>query len=79
MEGEKKETSVQKGIYRHFKGREYLLIEIVNHSETLEKMVVYQALYGDFSYWVRPFDLFFEKVQVEGEWVSRFEFIKKQD
>jgi hypothetical protein len=79
MEGEKKETSVQKGIYRHFKGKEYLLINVVTHSETQEKMVVYQALYGDFSFWVRPFDLFFEKVQVEEEWVSRFEFIKKSD
>ena len=37
MEGEKKETSVQKGIYRHFKGRDYLLIEVVTHSETLEQ------------------------------------------
>lgn len=79
MEGENKETSVLKGIYRHFKGREYLLIEIVTHSETLEKMVVYQALYGDFSYWVRPYELFFEKVLVEGEMVSRFEFVKKSD
>jgi hypothetical protein len=79
MESEKKEALVQNGIYRHFKGREYLLIEIVTHSETLEKMVVYQALYGDFSFWVRPYDLFFEKVLVEGEMVSRFEFIKKSD
>ena len=79
MEDEKKEASVQKGLYRHFKGREYLLIEIVTHSETLEKMVVYQALYGDFSYWVRPYDLFFERVLLEGQYVPRFEFIQKQD
>ena len=79
MEGEKKEALVQKGIYRHFKGKEYLLIEIVTHSETLEKMIVYQALYGDFSYWVRPYDLFIEKVLVEGERVSRFEFVRTSD
>lgn len=79
MESEKKEASVQKGIYKHFKGREYLLIEIVTHSETLEKMVVYQALYGDFSYWVRPYDLFFEEVLVKGAMFSRFEFVKTSD
>jgi hypothetical protein len=79
MDGKIKEVSVKNGIYRHFKGKEYLLIEIVTHSETLEKMVVYQALYGDFSYWVRPYDLFFEKVLVEDKMVSRFEFVKTSD
>ena len=79
MEGEKNVALLQKGIYRHFKGREYLLIETVTHSETLEKMVVYQALYGDFSFWVRPYDLFFEKVLLDGQYVPRFEFVKKSD
>lgn len=42
------------GIYRHFKGNEYRLLYTAKHSETLEDMVVYQALYGERGIWVRP-------------------------
>lgn len=58
--------------YKHFKGKEYLVLSLANHSETLEKMVVYQALYGDFGIWVRPLDMFLEKVEVNGNLVNRF-------
>ncbi|MBN1067953.1 DUF1653 domain-containing protein [Clostridium botulinum] len=53
------------GIYRHFKGREYEVIDIAIHSETREKFVVYKALYGDFKIFIRPYDMFMSKVDKE--------------
>ncbi|NFO34260.1 DUF1653 domain-containing protein [Clostridium botulinum] len=53
------------GIYRHFKGREYEVINIAIHSETREKFVVYKALYGDFKTFIRPYDMFMSKVDKE--------------
>ncbi len=52
-----------KGIYRHYKGDYYIVEDIALHSETLEKMVVYRALYGDNKLWVRPYDMFVEEVE----------------
>lgn len=48
------------GIYTHYKGREYEVIEIATHSETEEKLVVYRALYGEHGLWVRPLEMFDE-------------------
>lgn len=62
-------------IYEHYKGMKYQVIGIAKHSETLEEMVVYQALYGDYGIWVRPKDMFFEKVEVNGKMVDRFKKI----
>lgn len=59
--------------YRHFKGNEYLVLYIAKHSETLEEMVVYQALYGEFGIWVRPLDMFLEQVGRQGVMIHRFE------
>ena len=67
---------MKKGIYRHYKGNEYELLYIANHSETLEKMVVYKALYGDGEIWVRPLSMWDEKVEVDGKEVLRFTFIR---
>lgn len=70
------------GIYRHYKkGTEYEVIGIARHSETLEELVIYKALYDspDFGYgalWARPKAMFLEKVMVDGKDVSRFEYIK---
>lgn len=66
---------IKPGLYRHYKGQEYLIDKTVLHSETRETMVVYQARYDDFSWWVRPLSMFFETVQVEGKEVQRFEWI----
>lgn len=62
--------------YRHFKGKEYLVLHIAKHSETLEELVVYQALYGEMGIWVRPLNMFMEQVEVKGQWVPRFEECK---
>ena len=59
--------------YRHFKGNEYLVLHLAKHSETLEAMVVYQALYGECGIWVRPQEMFLEQVEVNGNMINRFE------
>jgi hypothetical protein len=60
------------GKYRHYKGREYEVLAIAKHSETLAPMVVYRALYGDAGVWVRPLEMFQETVMVDGHLVPRF-------
>lgn len=62
--------------YEHYKGKRYKVLGVATHSETLEEMVVYQALYGEFGIWVRPKDMFLETVEVKGEKVSRFRRIE---
>ena len=64
------------GKYRHYKGNHYEVLGVAKHSETLEEFVVYKALYGDFSLWVRPLKMFFEEVEVNGKKVKRFEPVK---
>ena len=64
----------KKGTYKHYKGNLYELIGIATHSETLEKMVVYKALYGDGEVWVRPASMWNEEVEVDGKRVLRFEY-----
>ena len=65
----------EKGIYRHFKGNEYELIDIAKHSETLEPMVVYRALYGEGDIWVRPAAMWNETVTREGVTYQRFTYV----
>lgn len=64
---------IKKGIYRHYKGNLYEVIDIARHSESLEDMVVYRALYGDFKLWVRPLKMFLEDIEINGELQKRFE------
>ena len=62
------------GKYRHYKGNLYEVIGVARHSETLEEMVVYRALYGEGGLWVRPLGMFLETVSVDGKNVPRFAY-----
>ena len=64
--------SLTAGIYRHYKGQRYRVLGIAQHSETMEQVVVYQALYGDYGLWVRPAAMFCETVELDGEPIPRF-------
>lgn len=68
-------NTLKLGKYRHFKGKEYELLDIAKNSETLEEFVVYRALYGDHQLWIRPKAMFFEQLQRDGKEFSRFEYI----
>ena len=61
------------GRYRHYKGNEYEVMGIARHSETLEELVVYRALYGEGGLWARPLAMFTGTVEVDGRDVPRFE------
>lgn len=63
---------IKPGKYRHYKGNEYEVIAIARHSETLEPMVVYKALYGEGGYWVRPAEMWNQTVEVNGKKMPRF-------
>ena len=63
------------GRYRHYKGGEYRVLEIARHSETLEPIVIYQALYGERGLWVRPHAMFVETIVHNGRTEPRFRFI----
>jgi len=67
--------SIKPGKYTHFKGGAYEVIAMAKHSETLEEMVVYQALYGDGGIWVRPAVMWDEIVEYEGRRVKRFSYV----
>lgn len=69
------ENNIKIGKYRHFKGNEYRVLYLAKHSETLEEMVVYQALYGDKGFWVRPASMWNETVMHNGVSLRRFEYI----
>ncbi|MBO4938457.1 MAG: DUF1653 domain-containing protein [Oscillospiraceae bacterium] len=62
------------GKYRHFKGNEYELIAVATHSETMEPMVVYRALYGEGGLWVRPLSMWTETVERDGYHGPRFRY-----
>ena len=68
----KKCMSAVPGIYRHYKGQRYRVLGTARHSETLEELVVYQALYGEFGLWVRPATMFAGTVELDGRVVPRF-------
>ena len=65
-------TDPRPGRYRHYKGHEYRVLGLARHSETLEPLVVYEALYGERGLWVRPAAMFTETVTIDGQQVARF-------
>ncbi len=66
---------IKLGKYRHYKGNEYEVIGVARHSETLENMVVYRALYGEKALWVRPASMWNETVVRDGKEFKRFVYI----
>ena len=63
---------LENGLYQHYKGNMYEVYMTAQHSETEEWMVVYKALYGEEGMWVRPYDMFIERVEVDGVMIDRF-------
>lgn len=71
-------AEIKSGRYRHFKGKEYEVLGVAKHSETLEEFVVYRALYGEHGLWVRPLTMFTENVTRDGVTQPRFQYIAEQ-
>jgi len=72
-------NKMKRGIYRHYKGNLYEVMEVATHSESGEKLVVYRALYGDYGVWVRPLSMFAEPVEKDGTRISRFALLQPFD
>ncbi|WVV48855.1 DUF1653 domain-containing protein [Pseudomonas sp. NA13] len=70
---------IQPGLYQHYKGPQYRVFSVARHSETEEEVVFYQALYGDYGFWVRPLSMFEESVEVDGEQVPRFALVQAEE
>ena len=68
-------SEIKLGRYRHFKGNEYEVLYLAKHSETLEPMVVYRALYGEHGVWVRPASMWNETVERDGKTYQRFSYM----
>lgn len=77
-EEKKMEQAIRPGRYRHFKGNEYRVIGTARHSETMEEMVIYQALYGEMGLWVRPASMWNETVERDGKVYQRFTYIGEE-
>lgn len=69
---------MKQGRYRHYKGKDYIVIGVARHSETNEEMVVYQQDYGERGLWVRPKEMFEETVEMGGQRVHRFQFVETE-
>jgi hypothetical protein len=73
-------TKLKLGKYKHYKGKQYEVIGFAKHSETLEELIVYKALYdskefGNDDLWVRPKSMFFETVTIDDKEIPRFKFL----
>lgn len=69
--------SLKLGLYEHYKGNKYQLLGVGLHSETLEELVVYKALYGEGLIWIRPLKMFFETVEIDGQEKPRFRYLRE--
>lgn len=74
------DVKVKNGIYQHYKGNKYEVIGIAKHSETLEDLVVYRALYDNkvSQLWVRPLKMFTEMIEINGTEIERFKYISEK-
>lgn len=70
---------IKLGKYKHYKGNSYEVIGVARHSETMEDLVVYRALYGELGLWVRPLKMFTEDVEIDGKKIPRFEYIGENE
>ena len=70
-------SEIKYGKYRHFKGNLYEVVGIAKHSETLEEMVVYKALYGNGGLWVRPASMWDETIERDGKTFKRFTYVEE--
>ena len=70
-------TEPRPGRYRHYKGNDYQVLGVAQHTETGEQVVVYQALYGERGLWVRPHAMFCEHVEIGGRLQPRFAFMSE--
>lgn len=68
---------IKPGRYRHFKGNLYEVLGVARHSETMEEMVVYRALYGEHGLWVRPARMWSETIDRDGYHGPRFQYVGK--
>lgn len=71
--------TIATGLYQHYKGEQYRVLGVAQHSETEESLVVYQALYGEFGLWLRPLSMFTEQVIAEGVLQPRFVLLKREE
>lgn len=70
-------SAIPLGVYSHYKGNQYEVVGFAKHSETLEDMVIYKALYGERKMWVRPLSMWDNQIEVDGKTVKRFEYLQK--
>ena len=68
-------NTMKLGYYKHYKNKHYKVLGTVLHSETLEEMVLYQALYGEQKQWVRPKEMFLETIEINNQLTPRFQYI----
>lgn len=72
-------AKIKKGIYQHYKGNYYEIIDSARHTETLEEFVIYRALYGNHELWIRPLAMFLQDVEIHGIRTKRFQYVHERN
>ena len=71
-------ADLKPGIYQHYSGKRYEVVGVGRHSESLEELVIYRALYAPHDFWVRPLTMFIETVEIEGQTTLRFKLVESR-